>query len=63
MALRAALTFNPDRAAIYLEQGLWNNDTLSGWLTKYAAETPDTSAIITSTERVSYEQLKTRSIA
>ena len=60
MALRAALTFNPDRAAIYLEQGLWNNDTLSGWLTKYAAETPDTSAIITSTERVSYEQLKNK---
>ena len=60
MALRAALTFNPDRAAIYLEQELWNNDTLSGWLTRYAAETPDTSAIITSTERVSYEQLKNK---
>ena len=60
MALREALSFNPDRAAIYLEEGLWNNDTLSGWLTTHATETPDASAIITSTECMTYGQLKNK---
>ena len=58
MTLREALTFDPARAAVYLEQGLWNNDTLSGWLARHAVQTPDAPALINSRATLSYGELK-----
>ena len=52
------MNFDPDRAAAYLEQGLWNNDTLSGWLSGHAARTPDAPALISSSKTLSYAELK-----
>ena len=56
--LSDTLNFDPDRAAAYLEQGLWNNDTLSGWLRGHAARTPDAPALISSSKTLSYAELK-----
>ena len=56
--LSDTLNFDPDRAAAYLEQGLWNNDTLSGWLSGHAARTPDAPALISSIKTLSYAELK-----
>ncbi len=58
MNLRAALTFDPDRAAYYLENGFWTNDTLSAWLNKHAGETPDAIAIVHPGGEVSYGELR-----
>ena len=46
MSLREAMRFDGTRAALYLERGWWSPaDTLSRWLVRAAAETPDTTAI------------------
>jgi len=46
MSLREAMRFDGERAALYLERGWWSPaDTLSRWLARAAAETPDATAI------------------
>jgi acyl-CoA synthetase (AMP-forming)/AMP-acid ligase II len=46
LALRDAMAFDPGRAHHYSEQGWWNNDTLSGLLTRHAAERGDAPALL-----------------
>ncbi|MCS5606422.1 MAG: AMP-binding protein, partial [Alphaproteobacteria bacterium] len=60
MALRDAMTFSPDRAKYYAEQGWWTDDTLVSWLADHAAERPDAPAIIQGDLRISYTQLADR---
>ena len=60
MALRKSLSFDPERAAHYLEKGYWTNDTLSAWLAKYASETAEAIAINHPGGNVSYGELKER---
>lgn len=60
MALRDAMTFSPDRAKYYAEQGWWTDDTLASWLADHAAERPDAPAIIQGDLRISYTQLTDR---
>ena len=60
MALRDAMTFSPDRAEYYAEQGWWTDDTLASWLADHAAERPDAPAIIQGDLRISYTQLTDR---
>ena len=46
MSLREAMRFDGERTALYLERGWWSPaDTLSRWLVRAAAETPDATAI------------------
>ena len=45
MMLREALNFDPGRAAYYLENGYWINETMAGWLADHAGNTPDAPAI------------------
>ena len=60
MALREALTFNPERAKHYLEQGYWKNDTLIQWLDDHAAVRPDGPALITETGIITWADFKDR---
>ncbi|MAI11404.1 MAG: hypothetical protein CBD27_04170 [Rhodospirillaceae bacterium TMED167] len=60
MALRESLTFHPERAQHYLEQGYWKNDTLIQWLNGHAAERPEAPAIITETDIITWVDLKDR---
>ena len=61
MGLRDAMRFDGDRAAVYLERGWWSPaDTLSQWLARAAAETPDAPAIIGGGQALSYRGLAER---
>lgn len=60
MTLREALTFPAERAAHYIEQGYWKNETLSGWLAVNADRQPDAPAVIQAGGRISYVELKNR---
>ena len=43
--LRKALDFDPRSASKYLKLGHWNGDTVTGFLEKWAKETPDAVAV------------------
>ena len=58
MALREALTFHPERAKHYLEQGYWKNDTLIQWLDGHAAVRPEGPALITETGIITWADFK-----
>ena len=60
MALRESLTFHPERAQHYLEQGYWKNDTLSQWLEGHAAARPEAPALITETGIINWAEFKDR---
>ena len=45
MALRNALSFDPELSARYLRDGSWTADTVRSWLEARAAETPDAEAL------------------
>ena len=45
LALRKTLDFDPRIATGYLKRGVWNGDTVTSWLDKWAKETPDAIAI------------------
>ena len=58
--LRAAMTFEPERARQYAARGWWREETLSGWLAERAAEAPDRDAIVAPEGRMSYQELAAR---
>ncbi len=58
MALRESLTFHPERAQHYLEQGYWKNDTLIQWLNNHASSRPDAPALITETDVITWADFK-----
>ena len=58
MNLRDAMRFDGERAALYLERGWWSPaDTLSQWLVRVAAQTPNAPAIIGDGTSLSYGEL------
>ena len=58
MMLREAINFKPELVADYIEKGYWINETLNGWLSEYAKNTPDSTAIIHPGGSLSYQELK-----
>ena len=58
MALRESLTFNPECAQNYLENGYWGNDTLIQWLNGHAEVRPESPALITEDEIISWADFK-----
>ena len=61
MSLREAMRFDGERAALYLERGWWSPaDTLSRWLVRAAAETPDAPAIAGDGQDLTYAELAAR---
>ena len=61
MSLRDAMRFDGERAALYLERGWWSPaDTLSRWLMRVAAETPDAPAISGDGQSLTYGELAAR---
>ena len=61
MSLREAMRFDGERAALYLERGWWSPaDTLSRWLMRAAAETPDAPAIAGDGRSLTYGELAAR---
>ena len=60
MMLREAINFKPELVARYIDDGYWINETLNGWLTDHAQNTPDAIAIIHPGGEVTYQELKNR---
>ena len=60
MMLREAINFKPELAARYIDDGYWINETLNGWLTDHAQNTPDAIAIVHPGGEVTYQELKNR---
>ena len=58
IALREALDFDPRAAERYIHGGQWNADTVTGWLEKWAAETPDRTAIQGPSGALSYAETR-----
>jgi len=61
IALRKTLDFDPRISTKYLKLGFWNADTVTGWLDKWAKETPDAIAIRGPGGDVSYTEIQGRS--
>ena len=58
LALRAATqNFDPARARVHIDAGWWGDDTLAGWLARWAADAPDRPAIRAGDTVVSYGAL------
>jgi cyclohexanecarboxylate-CoA ligase len=62
MALRKALDFDPRISSKYLRLGHWTGDTVTDWLQKWAAETPDAAAIRTPAGDISYAAVNEASL-
>ena len=58
MMLRKALNFHPERAAHYLEQGEWTNETMIQWLNGHAETRPDGAAMITTGKTITWAEMK-----
>jgi cyclohexanecarboxylate-CoA ligase len=58
LALRAAMSYPPERARHYIERGWWRDDTLTKWLERHATATPEALAIRHGDTVVSYGELK-----
>lgn len=58
--IRAALAFDPARAAEYAARGWWRDDTLPQWLARHAAERPDQPALVQAGASVSWKDLAVR---
>ena len=54
--LRGAVRFPPAYLKELLEQKIWNGDTVPGWLSRFARETPDKPAIVAPAETLSYRE-------
>jgi len=57
LALRAAIRFDPERVREYVRRGWWRDDTISKWLARHAAESPDAPALIHAGAVTSWQQL------
>ena len=57
LELRAAMSFPPELAKKYVEEGWWRDDTLSGWLARHVDERPDAPAIRHGETTISYAEL------
>ena len=57
LMLRSAMQFPPEQVRDYVEKGYWQNDTLRGWLEKWARETPDAPAISYAGQTTNYADL------
>ena len=63
VALRKALDFDPRISSKHLRLGHWNADTVTGWLQKWAKDTPDAIAIRTAEgSETSYSDLDSASL-
>ena len=60
LALRASFAFRPEAVRGFVEQGLWRNDTLRGWLTRNATQDPDGLALTGAGGNASYQELRQR---
>jgi 2,3-dihydroxybenzoate-AMP ligase len=60
--LREALRFAPAHVEDMLELGIWNNDTVAQWLSRYARVTPDKTAIAWSGGTLSYAEAHERAL-
>jgi non-ribosomal peptide synthetase component E (peptide arylation enzyme) len=59
-ALRAALKFDPSRAAEFAARGWWRDDTLAQWLDRHAQARPDAPALVHAGAAVSWQELAGR---
>ncbi len=59
-ALRAALTFDPVRAAEFTARGWWREDTLPLWVARHAAERPDAPALVHAGSAIAWKDLAAR---
>lgn len=57
LRLRAAFRFDGERARHYVQQGWWRDDTLHGWITRWAGATPDAPAIVHAGQSLSFRSL------
>ena len=57
LALRAAMSYPPERARSYIEHGWWRDDTLAKWLDRHATATPDAPAIRHGDKTITYGAL------
>lgn len=57
MKLREAMVFDPAQVATFINEGWWNNDTLSSWLAKWAKETPNKTAVQLNEQQINYQEL------
>jgi len=60
LALKAAMSFDPIRVRHFLDEGLWRNDTLTGWLAEQTRARPDGEAIADDNETLTYRELSAR---
>ena len=59
-ALRAALKFDPARAAEFSARGWWRDDTLARWLARHASGRPEAPALVHAGGVVSWRELARR---
>ena len=57
LALRAAMSYPPERARSYIEHGWWRDDTLAKWLERHAKTTPDAPAVRQGDMTITYGEL------
>jgi acyl-CoA synthetase (AMP-forming)/AMP-acid ligase II len=62
LRLRSALKYDPQRTRVYVENGWWADDTLTGWVAKHASERGEDVAVISSNEKISWKDLQDRSL-
>lgn len=58
--LRAAMTYPPEQARKYVEEGWWRDDTIAGWLARHAEERPDAPAIRHGETTITFKDLAER---
>ncbi len=54
--LREAVRFPPAHLKEMLDREIWNGDTVPGWLSRFAHETPDKPAIVAPGETLTYRE-------
>jgi cyclohexanecarboxylate-CoA ligase len=60
LELRAAMSYPPELARRYVEEGWWADDTLTGWLARRVEERPEAPAIRHGETTISYAELGTK---
>jgi acyl-CoA synthetase (AMP-forming)/AMP-acid ligase II len=56
LELRATMSYPPELARKYVEEGWWADDTLAGWLARHVAERPQAPAIRMGEATISYAE-------